>query len=373
MVQVVPRYNLGSQLGASLGQGLQAGINQGIEQKSLRDQLQLKNQLNSEADLQKILLESQLASQRGSEMKNLLTGLGIPEDIATLYSNATEGGKTSILQNILDLEQRGLLGEGILSGKSSRPQRSQGLSGGNEGEFQFPELPSSKGLKPTEAVKREDLREKTNIPLYNETNAKLRNFEKESMSLKRLSQLNQSGKLPTGLSKFNINPKTGEIVFPALENPETQLFAKTINDFTTKAKDSFGSRVTNFELDRFLKRLPTLANSPSGRQLILNQMQVINDLDALEEKSLIDVYDHYGVGNINGQEAKKVAREYRSTQERTLKEKYDQIENSLKAIENQSGGSVPKGSVLLYDPEGNELHVPHNRVQEALKRGAVRR
>ena len=193
------------------------------------------------------------------------------------------------------------------------------------------------------------------------------------MSLKRLSQLNQSGKLPTGLSKFNINPKTGEIVFPALKIPETQLFAKTINDFTTKAKDSFGSRVTNFELDRFLKRLPTLANSPSGRQLILNQMQVINDLDALEEKSLIDVYDHYGVGNINGQEAKKVAREYRSTQERTLKEKYDQIENSLKAIENQSGGSVPKGSVLLYDPEGNELHVPHNRVQEALKRGAVRR
>lgn len=303
-------------------------------------------------------MKQRLSSQEASQMKEILRKAGVPEEIAELYSKATEGGKTGILQNIMDLDKRGLLNKSLFNPSNQSEKQDE--------DSQFPELPAEKGLTPAEVIKREDKRESTNIPFYNTANEKLRGYERESMALDRLQKLPN---LPTGLNKFNVNPKTGELFFPALSSPEAQLFAKTINDFTTKAKDSYGARVTNFELDRFMKRLPTLANSPEGRQLIISQMKLINDLDRLEDKSLVDVYDHYGVGRINSQQAKQLAKIYRKEQEDIIKDRFKDLDGKINSLMKRRQGN----SVTLYDPSGREISVPEGEVEEALKLGARRK
>ncbi len=136
--------------------------------------------------------------------------------------------------------------------------------------------------------------------------------------------------MPTGFEKWNINWVTGEPRFGAAQlSPETQLFVKTVNDFTTKAKDSYGSRVTNFDLQQFMKRLPTLANSTEGRGLILKQMEILNEIDELDHKTLQEVYDHYGIDNINNQQAKKIANVYKKEAQKELLDRYKSLDNLL--------------------------------------------
>lgn len=329
MVQIgPPKKNFGSQIGQSLGMGLQSGIAQQLQQNRMQGQLKFENELGMQSNQQKMLLEHALTSKRSNQMKDQLVKLGIPENIADLYSNATEGGKTAILQNLLDLENRGLLGEGMFGAQQKRqPKKDQ-----NQDEFEFPDLSDDVGLKPNERVTREGKREATNIPLYNESKERFRNLFQEGLSLERLNQLNQSEKLPQGLGRLNINMKSGELILPFLSSPEAQLFIKTINDFTTKAKDSYGARVTNFELDRFMKRLPTLLNSPEGRQVVIDQMKTINDLNRLDEESLIKTYDQYGVGKLNAQEASRISSLYKKEKEKELLDRYKTLDGQLNSI-----------------------------------------
>src|SRR5208282_3072939 len=191
MVQILPpETSLSSLLGQALGQGLQQGIGGALQnhmkQKQMelqnrlqQDQMRLQNQLGREASredvelrnklgtesaLQKSLFEHQLAKQQNDIMKQKLLDVGIPEDIAALYSGAPQGGKTAILNGILDLEQRGLIPGGLFS-KLQKTQGEQGQEADGNGaqnaqqktpisqekeRFQFPKITPEKGLKPNE-------------------------------------------------------------------------------------------------------------------------------------------------------------------------------------------------------------------------------
>jgi hypothetical protein len=168
------------------------------------------------------------------------------------------------------------------------------------------------------------------------------------------------------MEKFNINWKTGDIRFPALANAETQGFVKTINDFTVKAKDTFGARVTNFELASFMKRLPTLANSEEGRRLIIDQMQAMGDLDRLYYDSLKDVYDQYGLRGIDSQKAEEIASQLRFDQEQALIQKVNDSVSANEVFELK--GSLPEGHVLI-EYEGRRVGVPEAQLDRAVSKG----
>lgn len=297
---------------------------------------QQKFQQRESETQQKNLQEEQKNLQNLSqkkEVKDSLLKRGVPEDIADLYSNATGGGKTAILKNLLDLEQRGMLPQGVFEQVSEQNEMDQDISDisqPKEKGFKFPKLEKPKARTPREQAQLQNQREKTNTPFYQDIVGKVKGSENQGLSLKRLEQLNNSGKLPTGFEKWNINWVTGEPRFGAAQlSPETQLFVKTVNDFTTKAKDSYGSRVTNFDLQQFMKRLPTLANSTEGRGLILKQMEILNEIDELDHKTLQEVYDHYGIDNINSQQAKKIANVYKKEAQKDLLERYKSLDNLL--------------------------------------------
>lgn len=107
-----------------------------------------------------------------------------------------------------------------------------------------------------------------------------------NMRLNRMGKLNESGKLIGGL--FNSTLKKFGLDLPALKNPESQEFEKLSTDMLRNAKEIFGARVTNFEMDTFLKSIPTLSQTKEGRERVIRNLKIFNEgatkrLDAMKK------------------------------------------------------------------------------------------
>lgn len=274
-----------------------------------------------------------------------------PQQLA-LYDASPVGGKTKVVEDILESINREKTPPG----------------------FSSPDLIDyDKGLTPKERVKRQDARFTTQTPLVNKNSETVNALENEYMSIQLLNELNDSGKVGQGVHNLNINPKTGDLIFPKAATAEEQLFVKTVNDFTVKAKDSFGARVTNFELDRFMQRLPTLANSESGRRLIMRQMMIINQINQMEKKALQEVFDQYGVRNIDYADAENKAREKIKDQKETLRKEYINFEQLAKKEEAELIKNVKEkvreGYTALRKPDGTIKQFPTSNVPNLLEKG----
>lgn len=312
---------------------------------------------NEEATLDpkdfEFIQKKKLIDKQKPLIKDALLKSGMPEDraeaMSNLYGQASLGGQTELMKPISDFISR---------------QGHETPQGNEQSEdFEWPKVEEPYKPTPSEEFKRSSKREDTNIPMYNDTSKKIQTLEQEGMSIGRLSQL--SDKMPEGvLGKVNIDFKTGELIVPAGASPETQLYVKTINDFTTKAKDSYGSRVTNFDLSQFMKRLPTLANSKEGRELILKQMEIINELNLLHERGLKETFDHYGVGRVNSQQARKIADKKIEPKKAELMERYKSLDGLLNQMEQ---GSSEK--VKVKSPDGKVGFIPSDRLEAARKAG----
>lgn len=282
-----------------------------------------------------------------ARQRELLKKAGATEEQIDLFEAATVGGQTEVTKNIAQ----------DLLRKNSKPQN-------------LPEDVEDVdvGLTPDQRFKRQEERYKVQTPLVEANTKAVKALEVEDDAIQLLQELDATGKVGAGMQKININPKTGDIFIPEFATPEEQLFAKTINDFTTKAKDSYGGRVTNFELDRFMQRLPTLANSKEGRALIMKQMRLVNQANQLEKKALQDVFDKYGVRNIDYAEAEKIARKNIEPEVKKLKEENKVLQDLAgreeEAYINQAKQKAPPGKVAMMKPDGSISYVSKSQVQK---------
>lgn len=80
----------------------------------------------------------------------------------------------------------------------------------------------------------------------------------------------------------------------ALLPPEAQEAIKIITDMTSNIKDTYGARVTNLDLQTYLKKLPSLLNSPEGKKRIIRDLQSINEINQLYNKGILDIFDEAG-------------------------------------------------------------------------------
>lgn len=297
---------------------------------------------------------SQEAQQDERGRRALEANKASPETIA-LYEAAPVGGKTKIIEDIVDSSARGKQPAGLAS----------------------PEIDDyDLGLTPKERVKRQDDRFRIQTPLVTANSQALSSLQNEGLSIDLLEELTDSGRVGEGLNKLNINPKTGDLFIPQLANAEEQLFVKTVNDFTVKAKDSFGARVTNFELDRFMQRLPTLANSTEGRKLILKQMQTINKINQLEKSAIQDVFDKYGVRNIDYVDAENKAREQIKEQKEALRKNYTDLEKVAKKDEQAEIANIKSrvkpGYAAMRKPDGTIKQFPEKNISNLEDKGYER-
>lgn len=276
-------------------------------------------------------------------------------EAAEIYDAAPEGGKTAIVQNLLENAQRGQQLKDILPNQRD-----------HENIIKTKDF--DKGLTPKERVVRQDQRYNKNLPIYQESQAKMQALEHEQDSLNVLEEL--SPKI-SGWERVNINPQTGSLIIPSAASPEAQLFLKTVNDFTVNAKDSFGARVSNFELDRFMQRLPTLANSEQGRAMILRQMKIINEMNLLRNQTLQNVFEEYGgIRNIDYDEAERVAEKTIKPQMQQLKKEMITLDRSLDAMHNEklqkNKKKVPTDSVAVQRSDGTTGYIPKNKLKKFL-------
>lgn len=330
-----------------------AGMSPEMQQMYAQYAMQGKNQQELQAaKMRQDQAQSQQQAQLEERDYNFIKE-SYGDRAADLYRAAPQGGKTEVIKTIIESSQRGQNVESAL-----------GMIPKGEAFEDF-----DKGLTPKERVKRQEDRYAKNLPLYEESQTKLRSYNAIGDELGILVELSPQ---ISGWERLNINPLTGELIIPAAASPEAQRFVKTINDFTTQAKDSYGSRVTNFDLNQFMKRLPTLANSAEGRHQILEQMQIINDINKTHEKALSEVFDEYGgVRMIDYDKAQGIAEKRAKNEIKSLKGRFASIGRQVDKMENQRiterKKDVPKGRVAVRNSQGIEGYIPSENLKEFLK------
>ena len=284
--------------------------------------------------------ENAVAAENYNNIKNLYG-----ENVANAWKALGPGGQTQLIKGATEAAQRNVdinkflfPGQGNLANPSEQAQE-QGQRNGfeqpsspeqeepeepetEESEERFPEVKlSNEGLtKGQEALQATTRKE--NLPIFQEANTKLRAIKNEASHLKILKNL--SPKVPDGLGRVFIN-KEGQIRSFAqilkLVPPEAEQFVKTVNDFISGAKDFFGARVTNFDLQTFQSRLPTLINSKAGREKIIEQMNIFNEIESNYLNELKDIYSHYGLGKISQEQAEAIATKNTAKREAELRAK----------------------------------------------------
>ncbi len=100
--------------------------------------------------------------------------------------------------------------------------------------------------------------------------------------LERMEKLANSGKLNSPAFASAVKgikiPFIGHVGLPqGWLTPESQEFDKLSTDFVKGAKSVFGSRMTQGEVDLFLKTVPSLTNSDEGKKVLIRNLKIMNE------------------------------------------------------------------------------------------------
>jgi hypothetical protein len=373
MVQVLPRNS--KTFGEQVAGGIERGGERAAQLKQMAEQsrMQMENQLALQS-LKGQQRQTELAQKEEAERAQLEQTYPIIEkrfgkNAADLFKSLGTGAQTDLIHTLLQGESRnqGLenqLGEPEAEtpeefmGESTRPQKEKGKI-----------TDFDRGLTPAERVKRQEARYKTNLPLFMESAGRLQAAQNEQDDLAILEDLSPR---ISGLQRLNVNPRTGDLLLPAAASDDAQRYVKTINNFTRNAKETYGSRITNFDLQQFLKRLPTLANSEEGRRQIIEQMKIINGINIAHDTALQEVIgEHGGIRNIDYDRARANAEARTKDQIKSLRSQFKDIGSSVdKTYQTQIKefkAITPKDHVAVERADGSTGYIPKDRVKSFLE------
>lgn len=276
------------------------------------------------------------------------------EKFADIWKASPVGARTELTKMAIDAKMRGLDVDALL--KNNPLVNNKKSNETNEiipqlkigdklpKNAQLPDFTKApEGYTPKEW--REERKEwrKENAPLYQEIVSKGNSLKKDIIATNRIEKIHK--KLPEGFERFLINPETGEFYGAAevagLKSPEAQEFSKLIATFQNRAKEAFGSRVTNFDLQSYMKQFPGLLNTVEGRERILKMMKINLNLDQLYNHALKQIYDHYGLNSIPQEEADRLAQEM-------IKDETEKLSNDFINLDQEiNSGSFQEQSKTL--------------------------
>lgn len=289
MVQIIQKPpSFGETFGTGLGQGLQQ-----LVQNKLAD-LQQRNQQSKAAQLYELGglspdISRAIAAQPEAIQKSLLDRL----------EGLTFGGQQNLQQpNILEqltgnaasVAQPGLQGQ-VPNNQNTQPQNSVRL-GPNAAERRHRELLDLKRQNQQDKQRAEAF--KLTKPERTEILKAGRKAEQQLHDLNRMEELEKEGKLDEP-SYVEFLKRSGLDV-PALLNEGSEEFQKIAANFIGGAKEALGGRVTNFELEQFLKTIPSLSQSPGGRKRVIANLKRIKRTEIEYKNALKEVIkDNKGI------------------------------------------------------------------------------
>lgn len=213
------------------------------------------------------------------------------------------------------------------------------------------------------AEKKESSREKTESfkinqqfldKVYTDTDA----ANQRLAQIERMEQLNDSGEL----SSSNLINAMEIIGLPIelLGNMSNDEYQKLSLDLTSGITGDYGSRILATEFNTFLKRIPTLRNSPEGRKQIISNMKMLAEIPRLKKDALSNILDEHDATN------KPLPLNLRGAVDKRVKPLIDQVYKDFK--ERNGRVKVPKGTdttpqivdkylALAYDPDTKEYDV----------------
>lgn len=306
-VHVVRDSSFGGKFGTGLGSGLGEGINNLLESKlsSMKQQNQQRQLAQTYRSLgipeQVAYLPQELQSLY---VKDILSAPG--EQAYAQGLNALLGGQQQELEPSMESSLQGQTPAQI---PENLQQLLQQLSPSQQafpqiGEFQKPQAAPQQTAAPAQqqvsqkdqakiparlnqqqatklaelGLKREEIGKKRESEQFKITKDDRKEILEKSRAarqtlrdLDRMEELEKSGKLDTpGYVEFL--HRSG-LDIPALLNPQSEEFQKITGNFLRDAKTYFGNRVTQYEVQQFLKLIPSLSQSPEGRKRVISNLK----------------------------------------------------------------------------------------------------
>lgn len=182
----------------------------------------------------------------------------------------------------------------------------------------------------------------------------------ENIRLDRMQELSNKETVSTpamiaGLEKIGLP-------IGILSNPDTEEYRKLETDFIRDARDVFpGGRITNYEIQSYLKTIPTLSNSKEGREVIIRNRKLLNDAKLLR-------YDEY----------KKILKENNGKKPPNMGVILEErIADRMLTLEDQFKEGLDKITekyqtpIRMKDPQGRIINIPPGKIQQALEAGAT--
>lgn len=227
-------------------------------------------------------------------------------------------------------------------------------------------------LKPFyEAQEKRTLKKESEAePRILEIQNELDSLEQSGMRFDRLNVLSgedYEDKFPSSVTTAMFT-KDGELrpTAAALLSPEAQEFVKLVTDEIGGAKATFGARVTNFDVQTYLKKLPSLLNTAEGRRRVLRDLKIINDLNRHQAEGVLDIIERAGgPGNISVSKANQI---YRTQNKDYIQDKRNEFVNpQQKTFSNLPDASSYAGKRARDEETGQVFRsngkewVPENR------------
>lgn len=325
---LMPGPNTGGQLGAALGQGfgvgggsalggLLEGLAEAKAQELQQSQLQKafkglglnNNQAQAlsglDPKLQQLFLSDFLAQPTQQAYAQAL-GLGAPQELQLQQAVSPQ-------QQINVEPLKGLQALELLQGKippsmfSQQPQIQQPQQVAQ----QIPQqnLPRLTERQATEIAKirREEAKEQRKLAQEEKKQVHKERLESFKHNKEQIKDITEKAKLSrqtiNDLDRMEELDKTGNLDGPGfdawltesgldvatLRSPESQEFKKIAQNFLRNAKQYYGGRVSNFEVEQFLKTIPSLSQSPEGRKRVIANLKNIARADLEYNKALRDI------------------------------------------------------------------------------------
>lgn len=270
---ILPQDDMGSKIGRSLGTGLENALNQ-FSQFRMNNILQRQQALRNEIGLKSVP--------------------GMTPEAAKAYSNLDPATLSQVIKETMAIPHRQAFAQAIadMSGQENQQSMVPGLNsqnavtplGVNQSGTILPQLTERETEKLVDwgFKNRKEAREAKQFAYTHTAKDRKdllkykRNADEDIARLNKLEILSKNNKLPNDMV-YKFLDSVGMSDVGSLIGKDAQEFNKIVTDFTSKAKDRYGTRISNFELGTFLRGLPSLLQTPDGR------LQVIKDLKLMAE------------------------------------------------------------------------------------------
>ena len=172
--------------------------------------------------------------------------------------------------------------------------------------------------------------------------------------LERMEELSRKGKLNSPLYLEFLRKSGFDI--PALTSPDSQEFRKLETDFLRDARNIFGGRVTNYEMNTFLKAIPSLSQSPEGRERVIHNLKLFNQAaletlrEILKENGGIPPFDL--MEQISDKSAPKIDKIYQEFSRGISQERKELNQSSQKSFQELPNASDLKDKRIVDEDTG---------------------